>query len=140
MTPRKSFIRPEDAQSMLWEATPGPWQVRGDGPSSGQPHFYICTCEDRTHVAENVYYGNARLLTYAPDMAEQIASMHYEYAVQKLDGHEWKLTDLDGRALESYEYEKVTWWSDPIPQSDIADRGPGWRIVRRLVSDPEVAE
>ena len=80
-------MTPEDAQSMLDEATPGPWQVRGDGPSAGQPHFYICTCDDRAHIAENVYYGNARLLVFAPELAELVAGLRYEYAVQvKRDG------------------------------------------------------
>lgn len=84
--------------------------------------------------------SHAPLAEAAPALAELVANLHYEYAVQKLDGNEWKLTDLDGRALESYESEKVTWWPAPIPQSDIADRGPGWRIVRRLAGEPEVVE
>ena len=84
--------------------------------------------------------GDFALTEAAYALAQTVANLHYEYAVQKLDGNEWKLTDLDGRALESYEYEKVTWCDRPIPQSDIADRGPGWRIVRRLVTAPEVAE
>ena len=82
----------------------------------------------------------APLAEAAPALAQTVANLHYEYAVQKLDGNEWKLTDLDGRALESYESEKVTWCPAPIPQSDIADRGPGWRIVRRLATTPEVVE
>lgn len=97
MTQGKPFIRPEDAQSMLREATPGPWQARGDGPSAGHPHFYICTCEDRAHVAENVYYRNARLLTYAPDLAEVVANLRYEYAVQVKGG--WWVGENDAGEL-----------------------------------------
>lgn len=67
--------------------------------------------------------------------------MRYEYAVQGLsDDGEWKFTDIDDKLLPSHDSEHVAWWRDPIPQEDIADRGPGWRVVRRLVSEVEVVE
>jgi len=144
VTQGKPFIRPEDAQSMLREATPGPWQARGDGPSAGHPHFYICTCEDRAHVAENVYYGNARLLTYAPDLAELVANMRYEYAVQveEFPGI-WRFLHSSG---ESTGGSTAAAWSKnfemaPTPLANYRYREPTRsRIVRRLVGDVEVAE
>lgn len=130
MTPKKPFITPRDAESMLREATPGPWQARGDGPSAGQPHFYICTCEDRTHVAENVYYGNARLLTYAPDLAAIVAGLRVEYAVRDSRGS-W------------FNWRSGTWtkdsdrasWMDFDRASDVSEFSP-WdtRVVARYVT------
>ena len=68
------------------------------------------------------------LVAHAPAMAEQIASMHYEYAVQ-------------GRFTK-----KLEWGSFQDAEKELAEvRGAWWssgsyRIVRRLVSDPEVVE
>lgn len=74
------------------------------------------------------------------DLAETVAGLRYEYAVQGLDGGEWKFTGFDGKVLEPSESERIAWWNRAIPKRDIADRGAGWRIVRRLVSDVEVVE
>lgn len=150
MTQGKPFIRPEDAQSMLREATPGPWQARGDGPSAGHPHFYICTCEDRAHVAENVYYGNARLLTYAPDLAEVVANLRYEYAVQVLlgdgtGGNVWHFADEDSLPFGSLKPHEVRWYTKKEAQeilgAEVECFGPkDIRIVRRLAGESEVVE
>lgn len=146
MTQGKPFIRPEDAQSMLREATPGPWQARGDGPSAGHPHFYICTCEDRAHVAENVYYRNARLLTYAPDLAEVVANLRYEYAVQvEMSDGEWHFTDDEFYPFGTPEPRHAEWQTktgaEELYDSFVEDDGPKHiRIVRRLVSESEVVE
>lgn len=129
-------MTPEKARELRDKAAPGPWRNYDDPDMDGQ----IVYDAEGIEVAEQLSLWDAELVTLAPALAELVAGLRYEYAVQKLDGNEWKLTDLDGRALESYESEKVTWWSDPIPQSDIADRGPGWRVVRRLAGDPEVVE
>lgn len=119
-------MTPGQAQELLKRATPGPWELER---IDGMLHIFLPTGNGAPEEQD------MPLIAAAPELAEIVAGLRYEYAVQKLDGNEWKLTDLDGRALESYETEKITWWADPIPYSDIADRGPGWRIVRRLVGN-----
>lgn len=82
----------------------------------------------------------APLAEAAYGLAQTVANMHYEYAVQRLVDGEWKFTGIDGKVLAPSESERIAWWDFPIPKGDIADRGAGWRVVRRLAADPEVVE
>lgn len=126
---------PERAKELLKDATPSPWTIttmEGIGGIGFAEEFYT---DDPRDVA------NVALAEAAPELAESLANMRYEYAVQGLsDDGEWKFTDIDGKLLSSHDSEHISWWRDPIPQEDIEDRGPGWRIVRRLVSEVEVVE
>lgn len=121
-------MTPDKARELLDNATPGPWQSRGDGPSSGKPHLYVCTCEDRTKVAEAVGWDDAPLIAAAPDLAALVAGMHYEYAVQLKHGDGWIMsrhrsaTHEDAKAIQARYSRAET------------------RIVRRLVTDEEVVE
>lgn len=72
------------------------------------------------------------------DALETIAGMRTEYAVQNRVGDKWLYEGDDGRNLAPYDSHRIAWWPDPIPQSDIADRGEGMaRIVRRYVTAPQ---
>ena len=72
----------------------------------------------------------AEMAARAPFMAEQIAHMHYEYAVQIKDR------------------EPASWWKDlAIARGEMEEIRKAWpervhnfRIVRRLVSAPEAVE
>ena len=85
----------------------------------------------------------AELAAHAPVMAEQIANMHYKYAVQITDvtGETRFAKSLHGATLD---IESALW--TPEPFDSLADY---WRksnnveevcIVRRLMSAPEVVE
>lgn len=71
----------------------------------------------------------AEMAARAPFMAEQIASMYYEYAVQIQ-------AEPDGM------WHMVTGWqTDPRPVlPEGRELEPDERIIRRLVGEPEVAE
>lgn len=97
------------------------------------------TPEEARAVIDGIDYDSERDMCgafqdrYAPytvyDMAETIAGLRYEYAAQVR-------VEPDGK------WHTVTRWQpDPRP---VLPKGrelePGERIVRRLVSDPEVVE
>ena len=68
------------------------------------------------------------LIDHAPIMAEQIANMHYEYAVQGQFTKKLEWGSLHDAEKELAEVRSA-WWSSG-----------SYRIVRRLVSVPEVVE
>lgn len=70
----------------------------------------------------------AELAAHAPVMAEQIANMHYEYAVQGQFTKKLEWGSLQDAEKELAEVRSA-WWSSG-----------SYRIVRRLVSDVEVVE
>lgn len=83
----------------------------------------------------------AEMAARAPFMAEQIANMHYEYAVQVLSEGEWHhehenhgLVPREGAQwFDNYReawQASTCWVDDDFPT----------RIVRRLATDPEVVE
>lgn len=74
--------------------------------------------------------GDFALTEAAPTLAETIAEMHYEYAAQ-----------VDHTRSDGTTWTKSSPWAD-TPEDAAAyskQRKPD-RIVRRLVSDPEVVE
>ena len=85
----------------------------------------------------------APLAEAAPALAQTVASMHYEYAVQ--------LEDTTGETRFAMSMYNVTrnpeeaWWT-PTPNAPLANHwrfsqtGLKVRIVRRLATDPEVVE
>lgn len=119
MTPRKPCIRPEDAQSMLREATPGPWELeRIDG-------FLDVVLPTGNGAPEEC---DLPLIAAAPELAEQIANLRYEYAVELKHGDGWITSRHHTPTIET--------------AKEIAARykRTDTRIVRRLVSEPEVVE
>lgn len=143
-------ITPEQAKALLKDTTPAPWKK---------------TQEDLTHpvgyLIEGVLYDccsyqgavsdpEADLICAAPDMAEQIAGMRYEYTAQIQDEHgewkfyggwEWKVGgDYEMILLETS--ADTTWTANLETAREWAGdtAGDEIRIVRRLVSGPEVVE
>ena len=92
----------------------------------------------------------AELAARAPAMAEQIANMHYEYAVQVLlgdgaGGNVWHFADEDSLPFGSLKPHEVRWYTKKEAQEILDAEGECFgpkdiRIVRRLVSDVEVVE
>lgn len=137
-------MTPEEARALLDGATPGPWQVRGDGPANRQLH--VCDCEERAEVAESVTWENAPLIAAAPALAELVAGMRYEYAVQvEMSDGEWHFTDDEFYPFGTPEPRHAEWQTktgaEELYDSFVEDDGPKHiRIVRRLVSESEVVE
>ena len=112
-------MTPEEARELLEAATPGPWRA-----------FMATSGQVIVDSGEIDNAGDAPLAAAAPALAELVANLHYEYAVQVLD-EQWR-TLCDA------------WTSEEAARSRY-DATPGKhtgrvRIVRRLVSDPEVVE
>lgn len=96
--------------------------------------------------------GDFALTEAAPDMAEQIANMHYEYAAQvEKNGRKYIITDsTEGHWLCGDDHKVLQdWHSDYMEAEDYAyswnkydaeRTGTTARIIRRLVSEPEVVE
>lgn len=76
----------------------------------------------------------------APDLAETVAGLRYEYAVQVKRGY-WRYDSLLGGWTTRPEYAK--WLLD---LDEVEGAAEFWgkryktRVMRRLVTDPEVAE
>lgn len=88
----------------------------------------------------------AELAAHAPAMAEQIANMHYEYAVQlQMSDGEWHFTDDEFYPFGTPEPRHAEWQTktgaEELYASFVEDDGPKHiRIVRRLVGESEVVE
>ena len=116
-------MTPEKARELLDNATPGPWVCVG--AEEQYPRVsregYACITND----AENY---NAPLIAAAPELAENIATMYYEYLVQVERFGVW------------VGEERSFWGPYSMAASRLAHaKGPA-RTVRRLVSKPEVIE
>lgn len=94
--------------------------------------------------------GDIALADAAPELAEQIANMRYEYAVQVLlsdgaGGYVWHFADEDSLPFGSLKPYEVRWYTkkeaQEILDAEVDCFGPkDIRIVRRLAAEPEVAE
>lgn len=142
-------MTPDEARRLLDGTTPGPWEW-ADGKDDnveyealrGHGGVNALRTEDAELYASWICGTNAdkALAAAAPTLASTLAGMRAEYAVQNRVGDKWLYEDADGRNLAPYDSHRISWWPDPIPQSDIADRGEGMaRIVRRYVTEPEEA-
>lgn len=134
-------MTPEQVHELLKNATPGPWEARASY-ADGTPRQ-----DTSRHMrAGDKYLGimhvpDADLAAAAPDLAALVAGMHYEYAVQHDRYGEW-LYDTD-LYVTTNDPTIAMWWEDIEDARDEARtcyNGCNTRIVRRLVSDEEVAE
>lgn len=138
-------MTPDKARELLDGTTPGPWQVRGDGPANRQ--LRVCDCEERAEVAESVTWEDAPLVAAAPALAQTVAGMHYEYAVATGPEHSpvYAAMNSQGRFIGTT-LALADWWQTKGEAQDLVDELRGEnehstaRVVRRLVSAPEVVE
>lgn len=96
--------------------------------------------------------GDIALSEAAPELAELVASLHYEYAAQvEKDGHKYIVTDSDeGHWLCGDDHKVLQDWhpcymdaeeyADSWNNIDGKRDGTTARIVRRLAGEPEVVE
>lgn len=122
-------ITPEYAQALRDGTASSPWIVEDYG---GNRSEVMIETSDGDTLAADVEPDVAQLIAAAPDMAKQIASMHYEYAVR---------TSRDGKG--DYVYTSI-WY---LSYDEAADRAaevkrvnPHTTIIRRLVGEPEAVE
>lgn len=129
-------MTPEHARELLDGRTPSPWWwCETDYPEVTVYH------EKYGIIAKSVDIEEADLICTAPDLAELVAGMHYEYAVQVGDEDgDW--VGIDDKGLPTYDYGKITWHKSrrAAMQSlnDLPFPAMQSRIVRRLVTDEEV--
>lgn len=134
-------MTPEQAQELLGGTTPAPWHVHiRDRHFLGETETWLYVGDTPALPVDH------QLMSAAPALAEQIANMHYEYAVQVLMGDgEWYFADEDSLPFGSLKPYEVRWGTKEEAKEihdsevDYFDHD-GIRIVRRLVSTPEVVE
>ena len=135
-------ITPDQARELLSGATPGPWEHQaGYLPGDNRDGNVIMTGNLVLATYDGGYGGNPEwtnslgnlpLVAAAPDLAQTIAGMRYEYAVEMMDDGEWK----DIWDLWSTEKEARKEYASLAHADSIGD----YRLVSRLVGPVEVVE
>ena len=129
-------ITPDQAQTLLDGATPGPWKKRRD--RDGTPIAVVVSAgpTDRHHImtaepacSEERAQADTGLIAAAPDLAQTIAGMTAQYAVQSKTG-----------ALTQLYYGRDVIWTDTELTARQVAHEIGGTVVRRFVTDPEVVE
>lgn len=148
-----THVSPEWAQKLLQDTTPERWQFRqdvADLPDGTQEIGHIVHA-DGTPLFEcwdgviDTHPGNLPLAAAAPELAQLVAGMRYEYAVQvSSDGGEtWRFAHGATKAI--FDPIKPCWWFRTEEEAqDFAKfrttKRSSARVVRRLVTDVEVVE
>lgn len=128
-------IGPERAKELREGAQPGPWEYK-------YPHVETMGGLSLLTVADPEYgvinEGDGPLVAAAPDLAETIAGMTYEYTVYVYG---------DGKLIMQcgFEDDEVAGWTDNFTvaaylRESLVEDGRDARLVRRLVTAPEVVE
>lgn len=125
-------ITPDQAKELLAGAMPGPWMLNPQGcilvddgtDDPPGPYGFIGTMWKSWDQDGG---GNGRLMAAAPALAETIAGMREEWRCEEQYGSRW--------------YGVTEWSSTPDVAAEYAGMGAfPRRLVRRLVSAPEVVE
>lgn len=121
-------ITPDQARELLDGATNGPWAKRCDQDGNPLPVVVSTSRGDRHHImtadpaaSPARQQADTALIAAAPDLAQAIAGMRWEYGVEQATG--------------------TTQWfrSRPMAEAHAEVRG-AFRLVRRLVGPAEVVE
>lgn len=133
-------ITPDQAQELLDVATPGPWRALHDqwedGDGTPCEDFYVLGGPDGILHTEDFDpdthnpVANTTLAAAAPDLAQTIAGMEWQWSVEKHDGHRWS---------------RHGGWVGPesiarLRLRKVREDGETARLVRRLVGPGEEAE
>ncbi|WP_312800938.1 hypothetical protein [Corynebacterium variabile] len=130
-------ITPDQARELLDGATPGPWMLNPHGcilvddgtDDPPGPHGFIGTMyrNDPDDTA------NGELMAAAPDLAQTIAGMEWEYGLRqpRPEPH------AEGELYTSWGYRL---FAAKAAFAGLTDRGVECYIVRRLVGPVEVTE
>ncbi|WP_010120175.1 hypothetical protein [Corynebacterium nuruki] len=130
------MITPDQAQTLLDGATPGPWKKRRD--RDGTPIAVVVSAgpTDRHHImtaepacSEERAQADTGLIAAAPALAQTIAGMKTEYAVQTKEG-----------SLTQLYYGRDLVWTDTKLTAEQVAHEIGGTVVRRYVTAPEVVD
>lgn len=128
-------ISPERAKELRKGAQPGPWSYNRPIVETDGGRGQLTAADPEYGVIDE---GDGPLIAAAPDLAEIVAGMTYEYTVYVY---------RDGRLIMQcgFEDDEVAGWTDDrdlavyVRDILVAD-GCRARLVRRLVTAPEVVE
>ena len=129
-------IGPERARELREGAQPGPWRTE---TIDGALHVLFPSGNGAPEEAD------LPLIAAAPDLAETIAGMEYEYAVQVTNdgGESWRFAH--GAVKATFDPIKPCWWFRTEEEAKgfakfRTTKRSSARVVRRLVTDVEVVE
>lgn len=128
-------MTPEKAQQLLDDATPWTWEVRYTGIA-----FELS--DGDTALIGDPDDKSGHLIAAAPELAEIVAGLRYEYAVQ-VNGREWLRNNDEGRFVLTGDPMRALRHYHPGVAAAIAKGASAQfscecRVVRRLVGEPEV--
>lgn len=129
-------ITPEQARALLDGATPGPWEALFDNESiETDASTVLCNTDGAVEWGRNTEH-DVPLAAAAPAMAEQIAGMQWEHGVEQhtLDNPHWHTAIPYDRGFDE---DQCTQLAETFRANNPHNK---YRIVRRLVSAPEVVE
>lgn len=133
-------ISPERAKELREGAQPGPWVYNRPIVETDGGRGQLAAADPEYGV---IGAGDGPLVAAAPDLAETIAEMHWEYAVQAKD-EDGKWLGIDKNGLATHAYGFVVWHLSlrDARESllDLVEQEAPTRVVRRMVTDPEVVE
>lgn len=123
-------MTPEQARQLLEGTTPGPWEHEGRQPYIDSENFVIRQVGKPGVRIRGAAYGdtaNIDLIAAAPDMANMIAGMVPEYAVQVRRSGEWQWS----REEDDFRWQPLT---VQMVRADRDHPREETRIVRRYVT------
>lgn len=129
-------ITPDQARELLDGATPGPWELRDtDALMNGRAFHLRQSGKPGIRVSATTYGHNddPELIAAAPDLAQTIAGMEWEYGLRqpRPEPH------AEGELYTSWGYRL---FAAKAAFAGLTDRGVECYIVRRLVGPVEVTE
>lgn len=123
-------MTPEDARELRDGTVPGPWLCDKDGDE----YEFVIGTEDFGIITEVDRESDGRLIAAAPALAELVAGLRHEYAVQV---NEHRNRDADWWYWK--DNMRTQWFTDYEEAVNVAESTPeSARVVRRLVGEPEV--
>lgn len=127
-------ITPDQADRLKRAATDGPWELdEHDAIMNGRVFRLRQPGKPGIRVSATVYghNGDPELIAAAPDLAQTIAGMRWEYAVEDLNGD---FLDLNDDAYSDVE-TLWTWHREVAEETHAAEYGS--TLVRRLAGPIE---
>lgn len=137
-------MTPEKAKGLLGIASPGPWRADRYVYMNGQSVYD----KNGYKLAQGMSGNDADLIAAAPELAEIVAGLRYEYAVQVIeDGHTWyinsykTLTSGSRSAAWLPTFESAdTLRRQCVTELCLQERRAETFVVRRLTTELEVID
>lgn len=140
-------MTPEQAQKLLDAATPGPWEHDGAGCVGNYVTREIVCVSGPDMKDDPQAVADRNMIIAAPVLAELVASLRYEYAVQVgMDGKFAYAFMADTGKFRFGPLALADWWQTHGEAADLVADMKSMNphttacVVRRLVGEPEVVE